>query len=272
MADGNSVGQPARSPGADPPDLRDVGPSASPEPSAAAPEPSRASLLGIPDSLPETWCAHCKADVVPRGKGVCPRCARFLRQHFVSRKHPVNVLRRDQLLTKLIADYQPSTTLLHASCEHLAAILEQLENLKPGSPDHQRLVQLSQLLGAQLEESRTPRPSLPTDYATLTDNQMIEKCTGILQHLLHLHDHKMPPVIEPRTIDTEDAYVIEDVEDAALVSEPGTQGSRPADSCPYGCGTVARCADLRPTVPMLGEPCTGLTPKKCNAAMPKPQP
>ena len=231
---GSSVGEPD-------PDLGGslkVAPSASPEPPAAAPEPSRASLLGLPDQLPETWCTTCKADVLPRGKGLCPRCGRFLRQHFVSRKHPVNALRREVILNKLIADYSPQTTLLHASCEHLASILEQLENLKPGGADHQRLVQLSQLLGAQLEESRTARPSLPTDYATLTDDAMIDKCTAMLRHLLALRESRMP------TLDPADAYVI-DVDEDDAVPEASTVPTRPTDPCPYGCGSLDRCADLK---------------------------
>jgi hypothetical protein len=39
-------------------------------------------------------------------------------------------------------------------CEQYAGVIEQLEVLKPGSQEHQRLVQLSQQLGAALEESR----------------------------------------------------------------------------------------------------------------------
>src|SRR5687768_10791600 len=50
----------------------------------------QAHLLGVPDTLPLTWCPHCKADVMPKGKGLCPRCSRFLKNSFAARKHPVN--------------------------------------------------------------------------------------------------------------------------------------------------------------------------------------
>jgi hypothetical protein len=73
---------------------------------------------------------------------------------FLARRHPVNVARRDQIFRKLVADYQPQTTLLRSSCEMLAGILEQLEVIRPGLPEHQRLVQLSQQLGTTIEETR----------------------------------------------------------------------------------------------------------------------
>jgi len=119
--------------------------------------PSAASLLGLPDSLPLTWCPNCKADVQPKGKGYCPRCARMLKGSFLARKHPVNMMRRDALLKRLTDDYRPNTTLLQSHCETLAGIIEQLEVLKPGSPEHQRLVQQSQALGAALEEAQSAR-------------------------------------------------------------------------------------------------------------------
>ena len=46
---------------------------------------------------------------------------------------PVNVLRRDQFLAELIAEFKPSTVVGRRNCEHLAGIYEQLEALKPGS-------------------------------------------------------------------------------------------------------------------------------------------
>jgi hypothetical protein len=44
--------------------------------------------------------------VQPYGKGRCPRCHTFLKHNFIARKHPINQLRREQLLNKLIADYR----------------------------------------------------------------------------------------------------------------------------------------------------------------------
>src|SRR5262249_44785335 len=87
-----------------------------PEP---GPDPSaQAHRLGIPGTLPPEWCPHWKAMVDVQGKGQCVRCKRFVKNSFAARKHPVNLLRRDQILKKLVADYQPTTTMLTSTCEH----------------------------------------------------------------------------------------------------------------------------------------------------------
>src|SRR4029079_15329042 len=67
-----------------------------------------------------------------------------------------NRLRRDELAAEFVADYRPETPRLRAMCAQFAAIVEQLEVLKPGSTEHQRLVVLSQTLGDALEASRRP--------------------------------------------------------------------------------------------------------------------
>ena len=71
--------------------------------------PSEASLLGLPDELPITWCPHCKADVKPKGRGSCPRCNKYLKGSFAARRHPVSLLRRDQILKRLVAEYRTET-------------------------------------------------------------------------------------------------------------------------------------------------------------------
>jgi hypothetical protein len=173
-------------PGAAPPD---VGPPAPPV-AAPPPVPANAAALqatGALDSLPPTWCKKCKADVLPIGKGRCPRCQTFLQQNFSARKHPINVLRKRQILAQLIADYQPSTTILRANCENLAGVLEQLEVMKAGSQEHKRLTDESEQLGATLEASRSTALAASTDLATLTTDQLIERTTEMLRRLL---DHR----------------------------------------------------------------------------------
>ena len=138
----------------------------------------QAALTGEPGTLPPTWCKKCAADVLPAGKGRCPRCNSFLKLNFSARKHPVNKLRRQQLLDKFVLDYRPNTQRLQSMCEQYAGIVEQLEVLKPGSPDHQRLVQLSQLLGAALEESQSSR-----ETRTPSDMQGIDQMPVSALHL-----------------------------------------------------------------------------------------
>ncbi len=148
---------------------------------------------GEPNSLPTTWCKVCQADVRPLGKGKCPRCGTFLKLNFVARRHPVNKLRWQQLLDMLVADYEPRSTLRRSMCEHLAAILEQLETMKPGGADHQRLVQLSQLLGASLEESRTVRES--GALALSLEDETTEQLEARLVRLLEaVRSARLPPL------------------------------------------------------------------------------
>jgi hypothetical protein len=196
-----------------------TGPPGRPVPESG-PNPTLLALTGEPNSLPPTWCKKCQAEVLPYGKGKCPRCHTFLKHNFVQRKHPVNVLRRDALLKKLVADYQPQTTLTHASCEHLAGILEQLETMKPGSPDHQRLVQLSQTLGASLEESRRSREAPPE---VMTIRRII---------------------VRPPDIERDEDVSAKAIEDAA---QPTPVHSEPV--CEFCHQTLARCAEIKSTRP-----------------------
>ena len=70
-----------------------------------APATIQAALTGEPGTLPEVWCRKCNANVKPEGKGTCPRCHTFLKLNFVARRHPINVLRRDQLYHEIVAEY-----------------------------------------------------------------------------------------------------------------------------------------------------------------------
>jgi hypothetical protein len=154
----------------------------------AAPQPA---LAGEPDTLPLTYCRKCQVEVKPEGKGRCPRCQTFLRLNFVARRHPVNVLRRDALLAELVADYQPNTTMLRSTCAHLAGTLEQLEVMKPGSPDWQRLVQTAQTLGAALHDARPTPPRTATNYDSLTEDQLIERLEVMLKSCYERRDSKL---------------------------------------------------------------------------------
>jgi hypothetical protein len=207
------------------------GPEAPPAPDVGASTPGAAALaaVGEPDTLPPVWCKKCQAEVTPEGKGRCPRCQTFVRLNFARRKHPVNVLRRQQLLEKLVVDYRPSTTLLQASCEQLAGILEQLETMKPGTPEHQRLVQLSQLLGATLEESRSSRVApTPTDLSALNEEQLIERTTAILRHLLVLRDAKL----DAAPVNNAHDYVEADPQPQALAPAMAV-ATAPEPDCEY---------------------------------------
>jgi hypothetical protein len=154
--------------------------------------------LGEPDGLPDAatvprYCNKCKAEVIPEGKGKCPRCGSFLRLHFYTRKHPVNVLRRDALFAELAAEFKPTTSTGRFNCELLAAVKEQLEALKPGTTEFHRLVSTMETLSAALHaaqpESHTShvdtQPCSASEYAlpllerqdrgeTLTHDEQVE--------------------------------------------------------------------------------------------------
>ena len=115
-----------------------------PEPEAGAPSPAdgiedRAvaeALRGEPDAATTLqWCKGCAALVRPVGKGRCERCHQFLRLNFAARRHPVNLIRREALLRDILAEFPPTNILERSTAEQLAGVLEQLEVLKPGSPD-----------------------------------------------------------------------------------------------------------------------------------------
>jgi hypothetical protein len=206
-----------------------------------------AHLAGEPDTLPPQWCRKCNATVVPEGRGQCPRCGRVLRHSFLARRHPVNKLRKQHLLDKLIAEYRPQTTLLHATCELLAGTLEQLEVLKPGSAEWDRLTNRAQQLGKELEASRPPR--VETDGRDdLTTDQFIEQTTEILRTLLRARDFEHAPCHPdgvdggpapgPETSPVPGEGVSPDpARNAAPMPAPGfsepASGPMPEPDCPY---------------------------------------
>jgi len=105
-----------------------------------------------------------------------------------ARKYMADESRRAQLLAQFVRHYQPDTQRLRSMCEQLAAVTEQLEGSKAdGRIEHQRLVQLSHLLGATLEESRKARLVAPdSDVITdeTTDEELIARATSVLRALL----------------------------------------------------------------------------------------
>lgn len=233
-----------------------------------APAAIQAHLTGEPDTLPLTWCKKCEAEVKPEGKGVCPRCHTFLSRNFTARKHPVNKLRRQQLLDKFVRDYCPNTQRLQSMCEQFAGVVEQLEVIKPGSPEHQRLVQLSQTLGAALEEAQLSREarapsdapgiaSMPSSALHLAQEFLKrqvagETLTDFEQGALAVLHRAMdgtvllppdPRAPEPAHVAPDAGYPKQEATDAPTIDEPTAAPAEPEPACLYGCGS--RCAELR---------------------------
>jgi hypothetical protein len=178
-------------------------------------------LTGEPGTLPPTWCKRCQAEVKPEGKGRCPRCNTFLKLNFAARRHPVNKLRCRQLLDQFLAEYAPTTTLGRSTCEQLAGIIEQLEVLKPGSPEHQRLVQLAQQLGETLEASRPPRTTLP-DVSNKSPAELRQQAYRLLRMIDYLEDVEASTM--PLPVNTPSELALENVNEttAPESSSPAT--------------------------------------------------
>lgn len=212
---------------------------------SAPSQPSQAQLLGLPDELPMTWCPNCEADVKPKGKGLCPRCGRVLKGSFLGRKHPVNVLRRDQLLAENIAEYRPDTLHLRRACRWLANITERLESVKDGTPEHQRLVAMWTELTATLEASRTTRQ--PANIDSLTHDQLIERTTTMLRHLLEMRDN------EQRWAEMSATYAHPDGADGS----PSPVGDPAQHDVPVVSAAVTPAPE--PVCPYCRRPCIGPT-------------
>lgn len=179
------------------------------------------------------YCRNCKAEVVPEGKGQCPRCGKFLRLNFVSRRHPINKLHVEVLEAELVADYRPTSMILRSTCQHLAGTLERLEVVRAGSAEWQRLVQIAQMLAQTLADARLTRNS---DQEPLTPATMREK----LSLLSRLLDN-----VEARQGDAPAATLAPVSALVETPAEPPAPAERIAERCPYGCGTLERCATLK---------------------------
>lgn len=233
----------------------------------------QAHLTGEPNAWTVTqWCKKCQADVLPVGKGECPRCHVALRLNFKARRHPVNVLRRDAELAKLTARYRPDTTMVQSTCEMLAGILEQVAALKPGSTEHDRLVKLSQQLFETLETSLASREShtsssmpglenVPTSALMMASDLMQRVADGeVLSEreqgrldVLHAAmdgtvslppDREDVPEFQPYRSESSAAIVA-----PASTSRPVAAPEQPAPepTCGYGCGSLTKCAEIKAT-------------------------
>jgi hypothetical protein len=167
-------------------------------------------------TMPITFCKRCGVDVAPVGKGSCPHCRSFLKLNFVGRKHPINILRREQLLNKLVDEFKPDSVIQHAMCETLAGVFEQLESTRAGSPEHQRLAQLQQQIGSSLEESRAARIKPAAPQAEVTLDGLLARAETIRAALLALRDGSPQPVDAPGL---ETTIVVDDDDEFILIPE-----------------------------------------------------
>jgi len=206
--------------------------------------------------LPVTWCVPCQADVQPYGRGKCPRCHKYVKGSFGARKHPVNVLRRDQLLSHLVAEFQPSTLILRHTCEHLAAVYEQLENTRPGRIEHTRLLADATRLSTILEGARraSPSVSLPEALAGLTQEALVARLEELLVSARrHAAPSTTPPQGDPAirrfasTVDEPMGPPSQNIHISAEIADPETSGLKPDSPEPETTPLVN--SEAAPTIP-----------------------
>jgi hypothetical protein len=228
-----------------------------PEPETEpAGEPSKtdASPVGQTSDRSEpalVWCRKCEADVRPAGKGACPRCGSFLKLNYASRRHPVNVLRRDQLLAEILVKYPASDALERFDREQLAAAMERLENTRPESPDWQRLMTAKAQLEQAAESTRHAQSTDVSDLSGTDLSQLISRTEELLNGLYRLDGRPVATLRQPLHVD-----------DAVTVTEPDTT---PIDTAgPLRVATFPE-TEIAPTVepapqpicPYCHRPCVG---------------
>ena len=223
-ADGPLSPRPA-APASEPPEAppgaekANVGPPAAPPPALAATAASNVfeaaavqALTGEPHAWTVTqFCKKCQADVLPVGKGECPRCHCALRLNFRARRHPVNVTRRDQLYAEIVAEYRPHSLELRDACRYLANVKERLETTKDGAPEHQRLMAMWSDLSAQLRTANR-ETSTTENFDNLTEDQLIESTEKLLERMRESRDFKRQsaePVRNVVTAAVDDGYMRE---------------------------------------------------------------
>ncbi len=166
---------------------------------------------GEPDTqTAPQWCKRCKAQVIPVGKGRCPRCNAFLRLNFTARRHPINVLRKDALLGQLLQQFPPTNIIDRSNSEQLAVVLEQLETMRPGTADWQRLVTVAQTLATALRDAHAPTRT-SRDYGGMSVSQLAARAEQLLRVVReavhdaepgHSNDAAAPESVGVEPIDT----------------------------------------------------------------------
>lgn len=208
------------------------------------PEPASAAFwTGAEGLLPSTWCRSCKEKIQPEGKGTCPKCGQFLRRNFVARQHPQNRLRVDQLRDQLTAEYSPTSMQIRSAVDALAVVLERLESVKAGTPEHQRLVDVQARLFATLNDSLSAGKESGT-FSALSDDELIERTAALLEMLIAKRDGTTTNY-EPTEIDTGDAGHSARLAPAEAGAKSACVLAPEPEQCSYCRKSIADCASLK---------------------------
>ena len=213
-------------------------------------------------SGPTRYCSKCATSVVPNAKGQCPTCGVFTQGNAAARKHIANIARRDQLHAENIAEYQPDTLHLRRACRWLANITERLENIKDGTPEHQRLVAMWTELTATLEASRQARAAHTTILEQLDPGAIVAKAERVLAMARLIRDSGREPApapgpgseapgLESEALggprnEADAGGGLSSLPESGPVLEAGAD-SEPLEPCPYCHQTGAHCSEIKAT-------------------------
>jgi hypothetical protein len=186
-----------------------------------------------------------------------------LRNSFLARRHPVNILHVEKLYMELAAQFEPATTVEKRTCEHLAFIYERLEKTKAGTADWQRLIQTSQTLVASLEDSRKARLAARDDrpLSDLSDAELEAHAASLLKNIERLRAERQAGESAPGRSDQGEGASpgpfgktvprpnppASSQPSPSGKPEPASQPLPEPEPCPYCRKSPSECAELKAT-------------------------
>src|SRR5687768_11176565 len=134
----------------------------------------------------QRWCSACQQHVTPHlaDPHRCPFCKKFVEANAAHASEPVSEAYQQEALHHIETDYQPATAPERAECRELAKTLARLKSVRPGTPEHQRLVATMTTLRSSLEAARDTRSEQPQrDLSTWTDQQLEDRAASLLDQI-----------------------------------------------------------------------------------------
>ena len=177
-------------------------------------------------------CPKCQVDVVPKHRGLCPGCGRFLSSNKLAQRYFEDTSARKKHLDKLLSEFQPSTVEANFACEMLANNRAELEHARCGTPEHQRLITSSLELFAILKASKVPQQPAPLEH--LSNAELADRALMLADRAVELMREAPPPSVDARP------------ESSPIVSvSPREEAPHLDDAAPVDCQycrlTVAQC-------------------------------
>jgi hypothetical protein len=159
------------------------------------------------------------------------------------KRQPVNVHRRRELQDAYTRDYAPASEHARGMCKRKAAIDETLERCRLGTPEHQRLEQLSRDLASQLEAQRTALTDTATTAAIIDAMSEVELLDRMRQLTRRLESIITEEKGHAKAVETADVF-----DSSPIVTAPPAESPAPAPPdpiCRYCRHPQSRCVDTK---------------------------